>query len=150
MENRITNEYLNIASKSKRFFAFLIDSFIIQVLFFSYIYYVENTTLWEYFDRDLDIYSTLLSALMSFCYGAIVYPFFSGNIGHKILGLQVIDIENNRNFNKFHEGGCREFVKYAATILLIPHLLLFFNKRNQNFYDRFLNTIVIDKNQYKK
>ena len=145
MENLTKLKDVEIASKTSRLLALLIDNLFIQSIYFSYIYFVEKTTFWDYLDKDFDILDTLIGTLIALVYGCIVYPIFSGNIGHRIMGLKVINIENKSNFNKFYEGGFREFIKDFCVILIVPNIWILFDKQNQNIYDRLFKTIVVKR-----
>jgi uncharacterized RDD family membrane protein YckC len=144
MEN-LKKKNLEIASKTRRLLAFLIDYSIIQSIFFSYIYLVEKTTFWDYLDKDFDIFDALIGTIIALVYGCIIYPIFSGNLGHRIMGLKVVNIENSSNFNKFYEGGLREFIKDFCIILIIPNIWVLFDKKNQNIYDKIFKTIVVKR-----
>ena len=137
-------ENIVLATKSQRFFSLVIDFFIFQFVFFSINYILFNQTLLEYFDKEFDYSDTLLSFLLSLLYGFIVYPIFSGNIGHRIMGLKVIH-DNKDNFNKFYEGGFREFLKSISLFLILPNFYIFFNNDNKNIYDKILNSNVIKR-----
>jgi uncharacterized RDD family membrane protein YckC len=145
MENITISKDLEIASKSRRLFALIIDFLIIQSLYFSYIYLEEKTTIWDYLDRDFDLFETLIGLLIALIYGGIIYPIFSGNLGHRIMGLKVVNIENKLNFNIFYEGAFREFVKGICIVLIIPNLWILFSKQNQNIYDKLFKTIVVKR-----
>jgi len=144
MEN-FKKKNLEIASKTRRLLAFLIDYSIIQSIFFSYIYLVEKTTFWDYLDKDFDIFDALIGTIIALVYGCIIYPIFSGNLGHRIMGLKVVNIENSSNFNIFYEGGLREFIKDFCIILIIPNIWVLFDKKNQNIYDKIFKTIVVKR-----
>jgi len=144
MENLKTQD-VEIASKTRRLMAFLIDYSIIQSIFFSYIYLVEKTTFWDYLDKDFDIIDALIGTIIALVYGCIIYPVFSGNLGHRIMGLKVVNIENSSDFNKFYDGGFREFIKDFCIILIIPNIWVLFDKKNQNIYDKIFKTIVIKR-----
>ena len=145
MENSTNIKDAEIASKTSRLLAFLIDYLIIQTIYFSYVYYVENITFWNYLDKEFNIFDTLIGTLIALIYGCIIYPIFSGNLGHKIMGLKVVNIENKSNFNKFYEGAFREFVKDFCIVLIIPNLWILFDKQNQNIYDKLFKTIVVKR-----
>ena len=145
MENLTITKDVEIASKTSRLLAFLIDYLIIQTILFSYIYFIEDITFWNYLDKEFDLFDTLTGTLIALIYGSLIYPFFSGNIGHRIMGLKVVNIENKSNFNTFYEGAFREFIKDFCIILIIPNLWILFNKKNQNIYDRLFKTIVVKR-----
>jgi hypothetical protein len=110
MENSTITKDVEIASKTSRLLAFLIDNLIIQTIFFSYIYFIEDITLWNYLDKEFDLFDTLTGTLIALIYGSLIYPIFSGNIGHRIMGLKVVNIENKSNFNTFYVD-CAENLK---------------------------------------
>jgi uncharacterized RDD family membrane protein YckC len=145
MENSTITKDVEIASKTSRLLAFLIDNLIIQTIFFSYIYFIEDITLWNYLDKEFDLFDTLTGTLIALIYGSLIYPIFSGNIGHRIMGLKVVNIENKSNFNTFYEGAFREFIKDFSIILIIPNLWILFDKKNQNIYDKIFKTIVVKR-----
>ena len=145
MENLTITKDVEIASKTSRLLAFLIDYLIIQTILFSYIYFIEDITFWNYLDKEFDLFDTLTGTLIALIYGSLIYPIFSGNIGHRIMGLKVVNIENKSNFNTFYEGAFREFIKDFCIILIIPNLWILFNKKNQNIYDRLFKTIVVKR-----
>ncbi|OXA78045.1 hypothetical protein B0A58_04705 [Flavobacterium branchiophilum NBRC 15030 = ATCC 35035] len=145
MENTIIiNEEL-MASKSRRFLAFAIDYLFIQSLYFSYVYFIENTTFWDYLDKDFDIFDVLTGCVIVLVYAAVVYPIFSGNLGHRIMGIKVVNFDGKSNFNKFYEGAFREFIKDICIVLIFPNLWILFDKNNQNSYDKLFKTIVIKR-----
>lgn len=137
-------ENIVIATKNQRFFSLIIDFLILQIVFFSINYIIFNQSFLEYFDKEFDYSNTLISFLLSLLYGFIVYPFFSGNLGHRIIGLKVIHDDKN-DFNKFYEGGFREFLKSISLFLILPNLYIFFNSDNKNTYDKILNCKVIKR-----
>jgi uncharacterized RDD family membrane protein YckC len=145
MENSTITKDVEIASKTSRLLAFLIDNLIIQTIFFSYIYFIEDITFWNYLDKEFDLFNTLTGTLIALIYGSLIYPIFSGNIGHRIMGLKVVNIENKSNFNTFYEGAFREFIKDFCIILIIPNLWILFDKKNQNIYDKIFKTIVVKR-----
>lgn len=145
MENSTITKDVEIASKTRRLLAFLIDNLIIQTIFFSYIYFIEDITFWNYLDKEFDLFNTLTGTLIALIYGSLIYPIFSGNIGHRIMGLKVVNIENKSNFNTFYEGAFREFIKDFCIILIIPNLWILFDKKNQNIYDKIFKTIVVKR-----
>ena len=144
MEN-IKTQDAEIASKARRLMAFSIDYLIIQSIYISYVYFVKKITFWDYLDKDFDIFDTLTGTIIALVYGCIIYPIFSGNLGHRIMGLKVVNIENSSNFNKFYEGGFREFIKDICIILIIPNIWVLFDKKNQNIYDKIFKTIVVKR-----
>jgi len=89
--------------------------------------------------------STSILIVIAFIFGAITYPFFIGNIGHKITGLKVIDQKTGKEFKNFIDGGFRELLKNLLSYLIFPVIWLLFDKKKQNLYDKITNTYVVEK-----
>lgn len=85
----------------------------------------------------------LLQGLGTGIVNGIFYPFFSGNLGHKLMGIKVIRKSDGTPVNNLIEGFMREFFKGFSSLVLIPIIWLFFNKERQNYYDNVLGTLVI-------
>jgi uncharacterized RDD family membrane protein YckC len=145
MENYTNKNELTIASKTSRLLAFLIDTILIQTLYLSYIYYAQNIKFWDYLEKDFDLFETLIGTLIALFYGCLIYPLFSGNLGHRIMGLKVVTLEDQSNFKEFYEGGFREFLKSICVVLILPVFWIFFDKKNQNTYDKLFKTIVVKR-----
>ena len=65
MENLTITKDVEIASKTSRLLAFLIDYLIIQTILFSYIYFIEDITFWNYLDKEFDLFDTLTGTLIA-------------------------------------------------------------------------------------
>ena len=79
--------------------------------------------------------------------GGIFYSFFSGNLGHKLLGLKVIHVHTGKPVNSFFYGFSREFGKGIFISFIIPVIWLLFDKRKQNLYDKINKTLVVKSNK---
>ena len=134
-----------IASKKKRFYAFMLELFFSLIVIFAlnYLFYQEDLD--TFLNADTNLYSILLNAVAAFGIGAACYPLFSGNIGHRILNIKVIDAKTGNDFNNFFEGGIREFVKNFLSNFILPVIWLFFDKKHQNAYDKVTNTYVVER-----
>ena len=75
----------------------------------------------------------------------LFYPVFSGNLGHIIFGLKVIDTKTGKNISSFKSGFIREFLKAAGSHFIIPNIWILFHKENRNLYDILLHTAVVKK-----
>lgn len=133
-----------IAPIWKRFFAALVDIMIQTATLYgvSYFYAFINDSV------KTDIPSTELEfvmvGLISLALGGIFYPIFSGNLGHRVLGIKVIDADTGNDFNKAHEGAIRELLKGFLTYLIIPIIWLLWDKQTQNVYDKLSKTLVVE------
>jgi len=88
-------------------------------------------------------FKIILRGIIAGFFGMIIYPFFSGNLVHKIMGLKVINLKTGLDQTNALEGGLREFLKMTLGYLIIPVLWLIYDKENQNIYDKITNTIVV-------
>jgi uncharacterized RDD family membrane protein YckC len=83
-------------------------------------------------------------SLISVILYAVTYSLFSGNIGHLIMGIKVVNADDLQDFREPVKGVVREFLKNALFFLFfILHLWLLIDKRKQNLYDKIFNTIVV-------
>ncbi len=85
------------------------------------------------------LYAGLASGLLN----GIFYPFFSGNIGHKLLNLKVINKKDGSSVKNYFFGFFRESLKGSFSVAIIPLLWILFDKDNQNSYDRVFGTLVV-------
>jgi uncharacterized RDD family membrane protein YckC len=82
-----------------------------------------------------------LSAIL----GALFYPMWGGNLGHKIMGLIVISAENGEIQNNAKTGAIREALKSVFSIFFIPVVWLLWDDNRQNLYDKVVKTYVVKK-----
>ncbi len=133
----------NIASKGKRFLAHLLQGII--YLFITLLYYtIIGNSINDYLNREINVADFLYSALSSIITGFIFYPLFSGNLGHKLLGLKVISSKSGEEYNFASDGALRELLKYLGGFLIIPVVWLLWDKENQNLYDKVTETFVVE------
>jgi uncharacterized RDD family membrane protein YckC len=95
-------------------------------------------------NEDLIGMTIILSPLFGIT-GAVAYRLWGGNVGHHILGLEVVSTVTGKMQNNARMGLFREFLKSALGILLIPTIWLLFDSRKQNTYDKIMKTIVVKK-----
>ena len=138
----LTGKYFGyeLATKSERFFASLIVgiiSLIITLIFDKN----EFGTLEHIFSFESIAGSTIISAIL----GAIFYSMWSGNLGHKILGLKVISALDGQDENNALKGARREALKSIFGLVIIPSIWLLWDKDKQNLYDKVVNTYVVKK-----
>lgn len=127
-----------VASVWERLGGYLILNIIIVILFFAFGGDIADLEQSEGLALDL-LYAGLGSGLIN----GIFYPFFSGNLGHKLLGLKVIDMKDNSPVKSIFSGFGREFLKGAFSIIIFPLLWILFDSNNQNLYDKIQGTLVI-------
>jgi len=138
-----------IASMGKRLLAHMLEGFIYLTLVLIY-YVIIGNSIDDYLNREINIAEFLYSALMSITTGFIFYPLFSGNLGHKLLGLKVISAKSGEKYNHASDGAIRELLKYLGGFLIIPVVWLLWDKDNQNLYDKVTETYVVEKWTLKK
>lgn len=146
MEQTPEYQYM-IASKGKRFLAHLLEGVI--YLFFTLLYYkILGNSVDDYLNREINVADFLYSALSSIITGFLFYPLFSGNIGHKLMGLKVISSRSGEEYKFASDGALRELLKYLGGFLIIPVVWLLWDNENQNLYDKITETLVVEN--YKK
>lgn len=78
----------------------------------------------------------------------IFYPRFSGNFGHILVGLKVINADDGTDCKKLSRCFIREFIKLLIGYSGIFNAWLAFDKNYQNLYDKAANTYVVKKIKY--
>ena len=135
-----------LASKGKRFIASLVEG-IIFILLTMGIYLILGKSVAEYWNSDFELIEIVYSAISGLIVGAIFYPMFIGNLGHRIFNLKVISEETGKDYNKAEKGVTRECLKYVLGYLLIPIIWILWDEKNQNLYDKLTKTLVVEKNK---
>jgi len=136
--SEIKNNDYELASVSARFGGYLILNVIVLIIFFAAGGTVEELEQSEGFFED-----ALWAGIGGGAINGIFYPFFSGNLGHKLLGLKVIHKETGKPINNIFQGYIREFLKGFSSMVIIPLIWLFFDENRQNLYDKMTKTLVV-------
>lgn len=128
-----------LARRRDRFFAVLVETIILIIPFL--------LLFGDSYDRD-GAYSfgsivggTIFSAIL----GAIFYSMWSGNLGHKVMGLKVISSVDGSDQNKAMTGALREGLKNIFGLVFIPVVWLLWDDDRQNLYDKVVKTYVVKK-----
>ena len=145
MKETETHGY-TLASKTKRFIAFLVEG-IIYMLLIMVIYLILGKSITEYWNSDFELIEIGYSAIMGLIIGAIFYPIFIGNLGHRIFKLKVISAETGADYNRAEKGAIRECLKYVLGYLFVPIIWIIWDHKNQNLYDKITKTLVVEKNK---
>jgi uncharacterized RDD family membrane protein YckC len=130
-----------LARKRDRLFAVIIESIILSIPFL--IVFGENYDSDNTYSVEFIFGSTIFSAIL----GAIFYTYWSGNIGHKIMGLKVISAEDGVDLNKPLQGALREGIKNIFSFAIVPIIWLLWDENKQNLYDKVVKTYVVKKKQ---
>ncbi len=138
MSNKTLYGY-EIASRSRRLFATLTES-VILIIILSII--TRGKALSMTTNPVIDIILTIIDGLL---FGAICYPFLTGNIGHRIFGLKVISTETGEDCDTAEKGAIRECLKNFLSLSIIPLFWIFFNSKNQTLHDKISKTIVVKR-----
>lgn len=144
---KTTSDYVfgyRLASKWKRFFANLIE-FLIFFAIIGLPIILYKVIVKEFNINDFGSIGIEYTTAFSLFVGALFYPIFTGNLGHKIFGLKVISAKTGEDYNKSSDGAIREFLKYIMSYLLIPMIWILWDNKNQNLYDKFTMTYVVEK-----
>ncbi|OAD42195.1 RDD family protein [Polaribacter atrinae] len=131
-----------LASNWERFIASLIGGLIMLVP-------ILIITKGDYFESDsyISIYDVIINIILALVVGGLMYPIWSGNIGHKIFGIKVISKENGEDVKSPIRGIIRELGKNILQYLIIPVIWLLWDKDKQNLYDKISKTIVVKKKE---
>ena len=133
----------NLASKGTRFLANLTEG-LIYLTFAAGIYFILGYPIRDIFNSDFELSEVGYSAIFGLIVGAIFYPIFTGNLGHKIFGLKVISSETGEDYKKSTEGGIRELLKHVLGYLIIPIIWILWDEKNQNLYEKLTKTFVVE------
>lgn len=126
-----------LASLNQRFFAVIIESIILAIPLLIFIPGI--------FEESFNLLNIFISVILSAILGALFYPMWSGNMGHKIFGLKVISSTDGSDKKNAMDGLIREGLKSIFGNLLIPVIWLIWDKDNQNLYDKVTKTYVVKK-----
>jgi len=130
-----------LATIGSRLGGYLIINVITLILFFAFDGSASDLESSEGFFWDM-IYAGIGTGIIN----CIFYPFFSGNLGHKLMGLKVIKKSDGSPVRNIFSAYGREFTKGALSVLIIPILWLVFDEDRQNLYDKIQGTIVVKNN----
>jgi uncharacterized RDD family membrane protein YckC len=135
-----------LAKRRERFMANMIEA----VILLGIMMILTKGKYWEYQDdifKDISTFmiSLVLSGVFGAIYGAIFYPIWSGNLGHRIMGLKVISTVDGKEVNTRSCGGYREMLKSTLGYLIFPVLWFIWDEKRQNLYDKICDTIVVRK-----
>ncbi len=131
-----------LASRGERLGAALLEGIIINLP----IYFLLGDMNPLYSDDILDLKSLAFQIGFAAVSGAVFYSLWSGNLGHKLLGMKVISSLDGSDQKKPTRGAIREALKCLLGYFLIPNIWLLWDKQNQNLYDKIAQTFVV-KNQ---
>lgn len=129
----------DLARRRERLFATIIEAIIITVpilLFFG-----DDIIESDPYSLGSIVGGGILSAIL----GAIFYPMWGGNLGHKIMGLKVISAENGEIQSNAKIGAIREVLKSVFSLVFIPVIWLLWDDNRQNLYDKVVKTYVVKK-----
>jgi uncharacterized RDD family membrane protein YckC len=127
-----------LARRRERFFASFIEGIIITIPFIL-LFGIDKLNGIETYSFGSIVGSAILSAI----FGAIFYPIWGGNLGHKIMGLKVISSENGEIQNNPKTGALRESLKSLFGLVFIPVIWLLWDDNKQNLYDKVVKTYVV-------
>jgi uncharacterized RDD family membrane protein YckC len=105
----------------------------------------------NYFKAEYDYFSirsledTIGQSIFAGILGAIFYPMWSSNFGHKIMGLKVISSVDGKDKNNAGDGFLREALKTVFSFVLLPIIWLLWDDDIQNLYDKVVKTYVVKK-----
>ena len=138
-----------LASKGKRLIANITEGLIFGIIFLG-IYLILGKSVSEFWNDlfgDFELLDIVYSLVIGIIIGGIFYPIFIGNLGHRIFNIKVISEETGEDYKKPEKGAIREGLKHVLGILIIPHIWILWDEKNQNLYDKITKTLVVEKNR---
>jgi len=120
-----------------RFLALFVDVFILTIILFPITYFLEIFKLESY-------YTIIFFISLWIYYSLLESSKLQGTIGKYLIGIKVVDYNNNRiSFNI-------ATLRYVSSVLssmlfFIGYLIIFFTKRQQTLHDIISKTLVISK-----
>jgi len=128
-----------LARRRERLFATIIEAIIIAVPIL--LLFGDDVSNSDPYSLGSIVGGAILSAIL----GAIFYPMWGGNLGHKIMGLKVISAENGEIQSNAKTGAIREALKSVFSLVFIPVVWLLRDDNRQNLYDKVVKTYVVKK-----
>lgn len=132
-----------LAGRRERFFAHIIQS----VIFLIPLLIVFGAALFEDdgFSGTSFILEIIAGAVIGVLSGLIFYPMWSGNLGHRILGLKVVSASDGKDFNSAGQGVSREVLKGILSPFILPTIWIFWDNNKQTLWDKAVNGYVVKK-----
>jgi len=134
----------NLASKTQRLFATLVEALIFSCLIVL-IYVISGNPPFKFWEDDFKLIEIVYSALSAIVVGAIFYPLLIGNLGHRIFNLKVISVQTGEDYKTSAKGALREFLKSVLSWLFIPAIWILWDEKNQNLYYKITKTVVVER-----
>ena len=128
-----------LARRRERLFATIIEAIIIAVPIL--LLFGDDISDSDPYSFGSIVGGGILSAIL----GAIFYPMWGGNLGHKIMGLKVVSAENGEITSNAKTGAIREALKSVFSVVFIPVVWLLWDDNRQNLYDKVVKTYVVKK-----
>lgn len=128
-----------LAGRRDRFFAALMQALVLLIPYL--IIFGANSDPDVTYSAGRIIGGTVFSAIL----GAFFYSIWSGNLGHKIMGLKVISSVDGTDKQNALAGALRESVKHVTSLLILPVIWLLWDDDRQNLYDKLVKTYVVKK-----
>ena len=128
-----------LASPWLRLGAVIIEGIVIYVPL--YLFLGNNKMLFG--DNLYDIVPILTQTVISALLGAVFYSLWSGNLGHKILGMKVVSAIDGADQKNPVNGIVREALKSILSNFFIPAIWLLWDSKKQNLYDKVTKTLVV-------
>lgn len=133
-----------LASRWDRLFASIIETIALSIP----LILILGTRFLNYED-PVNFTIFICSIMTSTVLGGFFYMLWSGNIGHKIMGLKVISSIDGSDQKQFSKGALRECAKSIFGIFIIPLIWMIWDEHAQNLYDKIENTYVVKKTKNK-
>lgn len=131
-----------LAARRERLTAHIIQNLLFLLPFFMMF---GNEIFMDDTQYDLEAFGldVIAGAIFGAICGAIFYPLWAGNLGHKVMGLKVIKSTDGADYTSSLNGALREALKGSLGMFIIPGIWLLWDSNKQNLYDKMVGTIVV-------
>lgn len=113
------------------------------IIYIALYLFTEDTDLEDPFSNPVAEVVGLAIVGTGILMGAVFYPLWGGNLGHKVLGLKVISSKDGTDIRHGGTGAVREVCKLLLEPFWIPCIMLLWDKNRQNLYDKMTEGYVV-------
>ncbi|MFT5166274.1 MAG: putative RDD family membrane protein YckC [Saprospiraceae bacterium] len=135
------------AHRGRRFLAFVVDSFISQLVIIVLLF-ISSLLINKEDNGGIAVWSILLPLIAYFVFGFFYYAYmhakYKQTLGKKLLGIELVH-SSGKNIT-LGKAFLRFFIKTLSFLFLyLPFLPIFFNKQKQGLHDMVVNSVVVKK-----
>ncbi|MFN7684913.1 MAG: RDD family protein [Oligoflexia bacterium] len=137
---------LQFAGFWRRFWAFAVDSLLIEMLAGRWVWlalWMNGTLPQEVSGRTLQWLGGLASAMIAFAYWSVCYFYWGQTIGKKLLGVRVVDARSGGKLSLGQAMGRAGALFVSYLFLMIGFLMAAFDSKKRTLHDRLARTLCV-------